>query len=213
MATAAHAAPGALAPGAVTRTLHVVSPLMSGHDVLAVQTALQTLGYSPGALDGQYGTATAAAVREFQAAHRLDVDGVVGPNTRAALMAAKPNGKPPAAGSAIGVKALAEAAKHLGAKESPAGSNRTPFGQWFGVDGVPWCNIFVSYCFQRGAGYTICAGFHGAGVYAKGCAYVPTSEAWLRATGMWVGRTTPRPGDIAIFNWDGTGVPEHIGIV
>jgi hypothetical protein len=28
-----------------------------------------------------------------------------------------------------------------------------------------------------------------------------------------VGRTAPRPGDIAIYNWDRSGVPEHIGIV
>jgi cell wall-associated NlpC family hydrolase len=27
-----------------------------------------------------------------------------------------------------------------------------------------------------------------------------------------VGRTEPKPGDIAIFNWDG-GAPDHIGIV
>ena len=52
----------------------------------------------------------------------------------------------------------------------------------------------------------------GAGVNARGCAYVPTTEAWLRATGLWIGRSTPAPGDIAIYNWDG-GVADHIGIV
>ena len=46
----------------------------------------------------------------------------------------------------------------------------------------------------------------------KGCAYVPTTEHWLSVTGLWVGRTDPQPGDIAIFNWDG-GQPDHIGIV
>jgi hypothetical protein len=80
------------------------------------------------------------------------------------------------------------------------------------VDGVPWCAIFVSFCFVKGANYTIAAGFKGAGCYRNGCTYVPTTEAWLRATGMWKGRTTPLPGDIAIFNWDG-GVPDHIGLV
>jgi hypothetical protein len=114
--------------------------------------------------------------------------------------------------SAIGRLALQEALKHLGVTEEPPDSNRTPFGEWFGVDGVKWCNIFVSYCFAVGADYTICAGFNGAGVYPAGCTYVPTTEAWLRATGMWVGRTSPLPGDIAIFNWDG-GSPDHIGIV
>jgi hypothetical protein len=70
----------------------------------------------------------------------------------------------------------------------------------------------VSYCFHNGAEYTICEGFKGAGVYAKGCTYVPTTEAWLHATGMWKGRTEPLPGDIAIYNWHG-GLPDHIGIV
>jgi putative peptidoglycan binding protein/CHAP domain-containing protein len=205
---------GALDPGALTRTLHVVSPPMAGADVLAVQKALRALGYTPGPRDGIYGTATAGAVREFQGDHELEVDGVVGPRTRAGLERAKAGRKPPARrGSAVGRKALTEALEHLGVRETPAGSNRTPFGRWFGVDGVPWCNIFVSYCFRVGADYTICNGHRGAGVYPKGCAYVPTTEAWLRSAGLWVGRTTPRPGDIAIFNWDSAGVPEHIGIV
>ena len=51
-------------------------------------------------------------------------------------------------------------------------------GKWFGVDGAPWCNIFISYCFQVGAGYTIARGFSGAGAYpGKGCTYVPSTEA------------------------------------
>lgn len=41
---------------------------------------------------------------------------------------------------------------------------------------------------------------------------MPTTEAWLRATGMWVGPVPPLPGDIAVYNWDG-GPPDHIGIV
>lgn len=95
--------------------------------------------------------------------------------------------------------------------ESPHGSNRTPFGRWFGVDGVPWCAIFVSYCFDVGAGVVLCRGWHGAGVSKRGVAYVPTLAAWLRATGRWVDGQ-PRPGDLAIFDWDG-GAPDHVGIV
>ena len=92
-------------------------------------------------------------------------------------------------GGSVGRRALAEALRHLGARGAPAGSNRTPFGQWFGVDGVPWCNIFVSYCFKQGADYTICKGFNAPGTYAKGSTYVPTTEAWLRspATGSAAG--------------------------
>ena len=199
------------------RDLHVTSPLMRGPDVLDVQNRLASSGFAPGPVDAAYGPATAAAVKEMQAVRGLTVDGIVGPETRAALEAAASapadSGVPAGTSSPIGREALIEALKHIGVKESPSGSNRTAFGAWYGVDGVAWCNIFVSYCFQVGATYTICDGFKGAGTKAgKGCAYVPTTAAWLKATGLWVGRTQPRPGDIAIFNWDG-GVPDHIGIV
>jgi hypothetical protein len=194
------------------RTVHVTSPLTRGPDVLEIQRRLDRLGYAVGTLDGAYGVATASAVRAFQRDRGLRVDGVVGPATGRALAAAKPGSGPTPEPSGIGLAALAEARRHVGTKESPPNSNRTPFGRWFGVDGVKWCNVFVSYCFAVGGGYTLCSGMRGAGVYPKGCTYVPTTEAWLRATGMWIGRAVPRPGDIAIFNWDG-GVPDHIGIV
>lgn len=195
--------------------LHVTSPLMQGADVADLQKRLTALGYAPGPIDGAYGPATAAAVRAFQRDNKLELDGAVGPATRKALRAKKtPNTNGPIVrkASSLGQKALAEAEKHIGIKERPPGSNRTPFGKWFGVDGVPWCAIFVSYCFAKGADYMIANRFKGAGCSANGCTYVPTAEAWLRTTGMWKGRTTPLPGDIAIFNWDG-GVPDHIGIV
>src|SRR5579884_3624378 len=107
-----------------------------------------------------------------------------------------------AAAAGVGERALAEALRHLGVRESPPGSNRTRFGRWFGVDGVPWCAIFVSYCFGHGSGVTLCAGWHGAGVYLRGVTYVPTLEAWLRATGRWH-TDDPEPGDLVLFNWDG----------
>lgn len=112
-----------------------------------------------------------------------------------------------------GRRAVAEALRHVGVRESPPGSNRTMFGRWFGADGVPWCAVFVSYCFSVGAGVTLCRGWHGAGVSARGVAYVPTLEAWLRATGRCLAAgVTPVPGDIAVFDWDG-GLPDHVGIV
>lgn len=113
-------------------------------------------------------------------------------------------------GASPGRKALAEALRHVGVRESPPGSNRTMFGRWFGVDGVPWCAIFVSYCFDVGAGVVLCRGWSGAGTGPRGVAYVPTLAAWLKAEGRWV--EEPRAGDLAIFDWDG-GLPDHVGIV
>lgn len=196
------------------RELHITTPKMSGDDVILLQKLLTSEGYAPGPIDGFYGTSTFGAVRAFQAAHGLEDDGVVGEKTWAALTSPQPNivPRPP---SFAGPLALAEAVKYIGIKEDPPESNKTLFGEWFGVNGVAWCNIFVSYCFANSAAhYVLCNGFKGAGVRpGKGCAYVPTTEAWLRATGLWVGKTTAQPGDIVIFNWDGKGDPEHIGIV
>jgi hypothetical protein len=114
------------------------------------------------------------------------------------------------AAAAPGLRALAQARRFVGVAEQPAGSNRTPFGRWFGADGEPWCAMFLSYCFKVGAGLVLCGGVTGPGVTPNGCAYVPTLERWLRDTGQWVG--APRQGDIAVFNWDG-GPSDHAGIV
>lgn len=53
--------------------------------VRAIQQALQGAGYSPGTIDGKMGQRTQKAIREFQEAHGLSVDGKVGPKTWATL--------------------------------------------------------------------------------------------------------------------------------
>jgi len=60
----------------------------SGEDVLIVQQKLLSLGYNPGALDGYFGPETEAAVKEFQAANGLYVDGIVGTITYNTLFSA-----------------------------------------------------------------------------------------------------------------------------
>lgn len=63
------------------RLLELATPPMTGDDVRTLQRKLG------GGLDvdGIYGPATAAAVRSYQGAHHLSVDGIVGPLTRKAL--------------------------------------------------------------------------------------------------------------------------------
>ena len=52
----------------------------SGDDVRAAQVELNRFGYGLG-VDGGFGSGTASAVRAFQSAHGLEVDGQVGPQT------------------------------------------------------------------------------------------------------------------------------------
>src|SRR5215218_7922435 len=57
----------------------------SGEAVEVLQRALQRAGFDPGPIDGEFGPLTAEAVRSFQAARGLVVDGIVGPQTWSAL--------------------------------------------------------------------------------------------------------------------------------
>ena len=54
-------------------------------DVAALQVAMNAVGLYPHPIDGITGPWTTGAVRSFQAAHGLGVDGMAGPETRAAL--------------------------------------------------------------------------------------------------------------------------------
>jgi lysozyme len=55
-------------------------------DIRALQSALSTLGFYAGGIDGIAGPETVAAVRAYQANHPdLTVDGIAGPATRASL--------------------------------------------------------------------------------------------------------------------------------
>ncbi len=55
-------------------------------ELKGVQTALSKLGHDPGAIDGKDGPNTQKAVRSFQAAATIQIDGIVGKQTRQALV-------------------------------------------------------------------------------------------------------------------------------
>ena len=70
-----------------SRTLKRTYPCMRGSDVRNLQTMLNALGYHCGRADGIFGDRTKAAVRAFQRANGLKVDGIVGRQTKARLLA------------------------------------------------------------------------------------------------------------------------------
>ena len=67
-----------------------------GELVKQLQTKLNAIGYDLGicGIDGDFGTATEKAVKQFQKDHGLTVDGVVGPKTWAALDGAEKQPEP-----------------------------------------------------------------------------------------------------------------------
>jgi Putative peptidoglycan binding domain len=78
--TPPHATPRRLRAPATT-----LKPGDHGAQVKVLQHVLASLGYSPGSVDGQYGTATQQAVAHFQHTSGLIADGIVGPQTLRAL--------------------------------------------------------------------------------------------------------------------------------
>lgn len=69
----------------VTQTMLTIKQGSRGDEVKELQTQLNKLGFDCGAVDGIFGIKTLAAVKSFQNANALVVDGIVGKNTWAKL--------------------------------------------------------------------------------------------------------------------------------
>lgn len=105
---------------------------------------------------------------------------------------------------------IAEAKKHLNTVEKPANSNKTEFGKWYGLNGVAWCSIFVSYVLAHAGAPEILKGAQ----TAKGSAVVSKSKAHLKKKGAkQIKPADALPGDIVIFDFPGGYETDHIGFI
>ena len=99
---------------------------------------------------------------------------------------------------------LAVARAELGYTESPAGSNRTKYGKWFGLDGQPWCMMFVQWCFRQAGGQDLLPALTAScGALMRAA---KAKDCWV--TGGY------QPGDVVIYDFPGNNVKtDHCGIV
>jgi len=118
---------------------------------------------------------------------------------------------PPSGGGTVRESALARAKTQLGTKESPAESNNQKYGSWYGMNGVPWCAIFVTWSYEFGAQDV----GKDSPSFVKGsrysyCPYV-VSDARAGRYGL---HTTddPIPGDLVVYDWSWDSVYDHIGL-
>lgn len=119
---------------------------MDAPDIKAVQQALLDRGFDPGPVDGIWGRRTIAAVREFQRAEGLLVDGIYGPQTAGRLFPARPLGP-------YAAPWMAEAARLIQTREVLGSRSNPDILDWahdidipYTGDDVPWCGLFVGHC-------------------------------------------------------------------
>lgn len=186
-----------------------------GKRVAHIQWLLHNSKYGPflGArhIDGKFGIVTAAAVREAKhflgfkeqditaaAGDRLVgyLDGTIkldaGMRYRRAKRVTRERLRRKHA------RMLALAARSIGYVEGA--DNHTNVGVWYGLDHQPWCAMFQSWLAWRSG-----LRFH----YAY-CPYV-VRDARAKAFGLSI--TSAKRGALVLFDWQGDGVADHIGIV
>lgn len=106
----------------------------------------------------------------------------------------------------VGEKALNVALSQLGVKEQPSGSNHVQYNSWYygsEVYGVqfPWCMTFVMWVYNK-AGYPL-------PYKTASCSMLLN---WYRSNMLSAIVTTPRAGDIVIYNFGHTGIVQHNGV-
>ena len=199
------------------KTLFLTSPNVKSADVSAAQSVLKDLGYYNGKMDGIYGEQSAAATRaaKWDLGYAEKNINSTFDDTLASFLLGKKDTwllmKRRASirhnKQTVGDAALAEGFKYVGVSEEPAGSNKVMFSEWYGMTG-PWCAMFVTYCFVAAKSKSFIKGSK----YAY-CPYVLNDAKASRNGLRIVPKADVRSGDIVLFDWNGDGTADHIGIV
>lgn len=107
---------------------------------------------------------------------------------------------------------LAKARGEIGYSRWTDPQTGTKYGRWYasytGVsyyaqNGVPYCAMFTSWVFNQ-------VGAKCAGLPAAYCPYIVRDA---RNAGKTVSKANAKPGDVVLFDWQGDGTADHVGIV
>jgi hypothetical protein len=206
----------------------------SGREVEFLQDRLMVHGFVPGTIDGIFGEQTELAVQQFQAAHALVVDGIVGDQTWSALLVDR-RAPPPDLLVAreqqdleamIPLKAglrerevLMAAIDTLGWAESPPGSNGGPqidriSGGWYSMSDEriygkpPWCALAISFWLRQGLGVQT----YGETPFGRRIAAVAGLQRWAVHHDRWLDADTAAPAaPAAVFTMGRTGSGSDAG--
>ena len=202
-----------------------------GEFVAEAQILLRDAGFSPGPVDGIFGSKTENAVLDFQRDRRIEVDGVVGPETWDALIAGErpvqpvtpPPPPPTDLRRAVLDFAIQEASKgrrHAPGNEidrlvldplRPILKELRHLGPYDDDVFYNWCAAWVTFICRE-------QGIRIPDRHNNFWASVAKVEAWRAMAmnlGAWfrVGTRSPQPGDIVVYNWDDDLDTDHIGIL
>lgn len=174
---------------------------MPDDGIKKVQQALKDAGFNPGDIDGVWGRASIGALKRFQAKAGLDVDGVLGPKSRAALF-----GTPtltPTTSETTDLVWYQEALNLMGTLEKPGPGSNPAIINWardldidYASDDIAWCGLFVAHC----VGSTLTE------------ESLPANPLGARNWRRFGTRTDPRLGAVLVF-WRGDpqGSLGHVG--
>ena len=94
---------------------------------------------------------------------------------------------------------LSIAAGELGNTEHPANSNRTKYGKWYGLDGQPWCMMFVQWCYAQAGKPLPCR--------TASCSQLLNWYRRFQPERVLSG--SPQRGDVVLYNFGHTGILER----
>ena len=111
---------------------------------------------------------------------------------------------------------VAVAEHEIGTRE--AATNRVKYGAWYGMNGQPWCAMFVSWCAQQ-AGILTIEKTMPCPMIPK-MSYTPSMQAWylrnrrlLAPSMVSTNPNYPKRGDIVLIDSQGKSSVNHVGIV